>query len=81
MTSLTIEKGIPIPEDNFRQKNAIKGGHYTPFPWDDMEVGDSVVVPDAKTGEVARQWAKRRGRKFTAQKQADGSGWRVWRII
>ena len=37
---IEIEKGIPVPD-------ARKKGHHEPkFPWKEMQVGDSFVVPN-----------------------------------
>lgn len=65
-----IEKGIAPPPDR------------ACYPWDEMEVGDSFLVPDrrpqtVKNAAVSR--AKHDGRRY-ATKIQPGGGIRVWRI-
>ena len=72
MTDFTIEKDIPLPDRR-------KGGRPRLYRWEDMEVGDSVLVGCYETAKMGQEWARRHQRRFTYQKQLDGSGWRVWR--
>lgn len=67
-----IDKGIAIPDP--RTNGCI-------YPWDDMEIGDSFIVPPEKDKSIhATKSAagKRYGKKFIARK-VDG-GTRVWRV-
>ena len=71
MGEIKIEHGIPIP--------AKRTGRSSIF--DEMEVGDSILCPHAKSNSIramASMAGARLGRKFTARKIADGV--RVWRI-
>ena len=71
MTTAAIEKGIPVPTNGRRAK----------WPWKDMEIGDSFLIPDAKQKNVqpmASIAGSRLSRRFIAR-QADG-GVRVWRV-
>jgi hypothetical protein len=70
--SLQIEKGIPIPEPR-------KGGRPKIYNWEDLDVGDSVLVGCYDTAKLGQEWARRHLRRFRYQTQGDGSGWRVWR--
>lgn len=81
-----IEKNIPIPEDVTRRGK---------FPFLEMEVGDSFVVPESEAGwrqfhqpragwtsivhTLASRYGKRLGRRFTCRKLPDRSV-RVWRV-
>jgi hypothetical protein len=65
---MKIEKGIEMPKR---------------YPYDDMEVGDSFVVPDEVTrtsiSASAYIYGKRYGKKFSVRKDAT-KVLRVWRI-
>lgn len=65
-----IEKGIPLPTALNRK-----------YPWDQLEIGDSFLVPD-KTPNLLRSCMKsaedRFGFAFTAF--ADKNGTRIWRV-
>lgn len=66
-----IEKGIPLPT---------KAKTVCPYPWEEMEVGDSFLVPGAKRVTMAsacRYAGKKRGRRYIARPMADGI--RCWR--
>lgn len=45
-----------------------------------MEVGDSRLCPTMTEVGTMRTFLRRRDRSIQVEKQADGSGWRVWRI-
>ena len=65
-----IEKNIEIPS-NKHQK----------YPWDDLEVGDSFLMPDGNLNQArsaSNSWAMRHNVEF-AVRTVDG-GVRVWRI-
>jgi hypothetical protein len=75
MTSLTIEKGIPIPEQTNRPR-----GRPLVYRWDLMEVGDSVLMSTQGAGRCAIEWGFRNGRTFQmAKTKQPPFGWRVWR--
>lgn len=61
-----IEKGIPAPAH--RRLN---------FPFKEMVVGDSVLVPDNSAVYAARMHGYRHNMKFKARKEGDK--FRVWR--
>lgn len=74
-----IEKGAPAPKPRVR---------YTSYPFPDMQVGDSFVVPcsDAEKRETqsrvvgaAWRWSRRNGGKFTSR--GVNGGVRIWRIV
>lgn len=51
-----------------------------PFrPWRHLEIGQAVVIEAMDAAKAGVAWAKRHGRKFTREKQKDGSGWMVRR--
>lgn len=65
-----IERNIPIHRHR-----------HTKFPFAEMEIGDSFLLPDATSTNAATpayKWAKANGWKFTARKLEKGV--RVWRI-
>lgn len=63
-----IEKNVPIP---------MRG---SPYPFAEMEVSDSVLVPES-VGENARMAAHRHGKKFgkTFISRTVENGVRIWR--
>tara|TARA_Y100000114_G_scaffold129591_1_gene127073 strand:- start:49 stop:285 length:237 start_codon:yes stop_codon:yes gene_type:complete len=67
---VVIEKNVPMPTSRYCSK------------WakiiDDMEVGDSIVLPDRRTSSLFCQHGYRRGMKFTVRKQ-DNNDLRIWR--
>lgn len=82
MSDIQIDSGIPIPP------RATGEGRTPKYPFRQMEVGDSFLVPymDGRPrGHTARRMAaatksavKRTGWKFTARQLSDGL--RVWRV-
>ena len=74
-----IEKDVPLPE------RALNGGSGRRYPWREMEIGDSVLIPCGK-GEDPGKVVARLGnslayaapKKFTRKRENDGV--RVWRI-
>ena len=79
-----IDKGIPVPPK--------QGSRGCPYPWDEMQAGDSfsVAVPEgrdaAKYGHQivgsGRNWAKHHapGAKFTVRSESNGKAVRVWMV-
>lgn len=73
---MKIEKGVPIPE---------KGNKDSKYPFNEMEVGDSVIVAEYSIENMRKinsilyyYTSKNKGKKFT-QRQED-KNIRVWRI-
>lgn len=67
-----IEKGIPAPAAKTSRR----------WPFADMKVGDSVVIPAEKVmaaRNTACMFGKNRGWKFTVRLQEDGTA-RCWRL-
>lgn len=82
---MKIEKDIPIPKlHKARGKNAYKdvGGHNRKYPFDEMEIGDSIFVEDqfanGLAGDAAHQYGRKHGVKFTGRSFREGV--RIWRI-
>lgn len=72
-----IEKGVPVARANAAEK----------YPFNDMEVGDSFLVPKDKGNHVRNAASKHGtygGKKFITrarnEKDHGESGMRVWRI-
>lgn len=65
-----IESNVPMPEPS-RGRRPI-------YPFGQMRVGDSVLVPDKRAVSAAHLHGTRNGMKFTSLKGPDG--YRVWRI-
>ena len=66
---MKIEKNVPIPS------------HQTPYPFGEMDVGDSFLVTDRTPGSVSNaacQYGKRHGKKFITRSM--NKGIRVWRM-
>jgi hypothetical protein len=71
--SYAIEKSIPIPD-----RTAQEPGRY---PFAQMEVGDSFVVPRSERHRVdnaAAWYRKRRGHRYTRRTLGDTV--RIWRV-
>jgi hypothetical protein len=69
--SFTIDKGIPAPSKERSR-----------YPFADMEVGDSFLIPDMKTSaeiSSAVSYRKNRYREDYVCRSTEG-GLRVWRI-
>jgi len=65
-----IEKGVPMPTGWGGKK----------YPWDAMDVGDSVYVEGPTRSGVYASFDRvkaKTGKQFTLR--PDGAGWRVWR--
>lgn len=80
--SFQIEKDVPVPKRKFRGK----------YPFGEMEVGDSFLVPADDEGATyipkyrrprvagaIRTYSARHGKRFTYRRLEDNSV-RVWRI-
>lgn len=75
--SFKIDKSVPMPTDTRGRKVA--------YPWADMEVGDSIFVPEdriAATGKSAYVWGQQNGKRFSRRKRVENGvkGARFWRI-
>jgi hypothetical protein len=70
----TIEKNIPMPERRDR------GGKYPGLTavLKKMEVGDSILIPNAKVQALGSRLAGVRPLKFSMR--SEGTGVRAWRI-
>ena len=67
MSEIKIDKGIPMPS-------------LTRYPFDEMEVGDSFLVPsDNRTSVSTLVSRNHNGKKFSLRKMTDGT-YRCWRI-
>ncbi|HNR56195.1 MAG TPA: hypothetical protein PKJ19_13575 [Flavobacteriales bacterium] len=68
-----VEHNIPIPPDG---RKGVRR-----YPWNEMEVGDSIVVPTPGTVSAGVNWARRNKNsvKFISRKMR-GGGVRVWRV-
>lgn len=76
--SYPIEKGVPVPP---KHKYGHDHGRTTFFPWADMEVGDSFLVPERwRQPAAACSMAQTRfpGRRFISRVMPDGV--RIWRV-
>ena len=67
---VVLEKNVPMPKSRYWSKWA--------KITDDMDIGDSIVLPDRKTSDSFCQHGFRRGLRFTVRQEEDGL--RVWRI-
>jgi hypothetical protein len=68
----TIQKGVPI------SRPTLEVGSRRKYPFDRMEVGDSIVVDHERARVAAHQHAKKTNKKFTMRKE--GNHYRIWRI-
>ncbi|MBB4039134.1 hypothetical protein GGR34_000769 [Microvirga flocculans] len=69
--TIKIEKGIPIPNAHRERR----------YPWGDMEVGDSIFIPNTTSERIAptaHDYGRRHKRKFSVRKVEGGV--RVWRV-
>lgn len=70
---LPIEKGVPLP---LRKK------HDSRYDWENMEIGDSIFVPDGKAkslGSCAYSWSRRNHVDWGFTVREEGEGCRIWR--
>lgn len=72
---IKIEKGIPIPA---------RGGSEAHYPWENMEVGDSFLVPGkGKTSKSLYVMVTKANKRYSPRRfisRAVKGGTRVWRI-
>lgn len=69
-----IEEGVPMPP--------VRRGRPSPYPWDDMDVGESFVATTESVYQaVSRANARHTssGKRWTTRKEGENT-WRVWRI-
>ena len=77
MSKYKIQKGVPIPDPNIPVTKTTK------YPWKDMEVGDSFLVPNKDKDTVhalqnaARLSGKKHNRDYITRKLDKGI--RCWR--
>ena len=78
MSEFKIEKGIPAP----KHRPASKAQRTSKYPWRNMEIGDSVAIPNkTKTniyGSLAHA-SRTTGFQFTTRPEHLVNGVRVWR--
>ena len=71
MISVEVSRDVPVPEPRRR------------YPYVDMDIGDSFVMPAGSSMQVVcnanYRAGKRLGRKFIARKLEGGI--RVWRVL
>ena len=65
---IKIDKNIPLPKPRIK------------YPWDEMEIGDSIFIPNKTTQTFRQAYAasKRYGKAFCQRNTTHGV--RVWRI-
>lgn len=79
MMDYLIEKNIPIPPDR-------RGNNKSTYPFNKMDVGDSVFFADPIGLKATRAahgaGPKRKGRKFRSRRltENDQRGTRIWRV-
>ncbi len=69
---MNIDKDIPLPVK--------RGGGNAKWPWGELEVGDSFLMPrtlSSASGQAVTH-AKKTGRKYACRTEAEGI--RVWRV-
>lgn len=71
---MEIEKNESLPEAKAQR-----------YPFEQMEVGDSVLVADLPKAEsiqnAAYAWGKKNGTGFKMTRRKVDNGYRVWRIV
>lgn len=70
LSTYKVEKNVPLPRHN-------KGGYFAPLV-NEMEVGDSVVIPTIELARRLRVSISNRGFSASVSRQVDGS-FRVWK--
>ena len=76
MRNFVIEKNIPLPQHNTRNNK---------YPWNEMEIGDSIVFANNTRGYSARRLAFHYAQrhppiKFASRTTDGGMRIRIWRI-
>ena len=73
LPEIQIETDIPLPK---------RRGYARKFPFDKMEVGNSIPLPDKETylkaTSASQHYGKEHGKKFASRSTPDG--FRIWRI-
>lgn len=75
-TRYAIDKDVPLPDQKGK-------GPWAKYPFRQMEIGDSVFIPDAYGSTVrsaAHAAGRRLGRKFCVRSKFGEPGARVWRV-
>lgn len=75
MNKFVIEKGLPMPEFS-------ASGRPAKYPFSEMQVGDSFVLPEdqlIRIRSAAANWGTRQGKKLSVRQLKDGS-YRCWRL-
>jgi hypothetical protein len=74
---IRIQKNVPLPSTKSRGRN---GGRPFKYPWSQMEVGDSFLVPDGvgRAAHTLVMSASSLARRFVARKTDEG--YRCWRV-
>lgn len=71
--TIKVDKGISIPNP-YRGREAV-------YPWKNMNIGDSILVPNLKIGSVASaagSYGRNHGVRFISRTVEGGV--RVWRV-
>lgn len=73
MAEFKIDKNVPMPK-------GVRGPGKTKYPWREMEVGDSFLLPAslASRGIVGASNNRYAPRRFAIRKTPEG--YRIWRI-
>ena len=81
MSTIKIEKGIPIPRHEYRCRTL------TLCPFEKMKVGDSFAIKDVDAGMyarlasvVTREHKRNDGNRYTMRRISEENVVRVWRI-
>lgn len=78
---MQIEKGVPVPESTNGKSGRTGIGRPRKYPFEDMEVGDSIFVEGQTMRggayKSARRYTQKTGVAFTAHLEKGGI--RIWR--
>lgn len=89
LKTITIVKGIPIPDDVVIMNSATKSKKY---PWDDMEPGDmweceltaegdrSRILASLRIYQIKYRGKKEYGYRLTRERETKKKGIEVWRM-
>ena len=79
---MKIEKNIPVPQIRKVRRSPGVGGQNRIYPFNEMEIGDSIFIvgqtTKGKACDCAHQYGRRRNIRFTGR--ATEGGVRIWRI-
>lgn len=77
---IKIDKNVKMPPGH------VRGGRPPKYPWRDMVVGDSFLVPESDNKRKlhackmsAKQYAEKHNVQFEFR-HLEGEGWRCWRV-